>query len=137
MTSPDSEIDRTRSIFGVKKVDCAVRRGDWGVEKKLDGAINWIGGEGDNVIVSRALITSSSNSYSSMPERISSDKLPTVNARSSSSWVGAGTEGEIGTESGVAVNGGMEGLRVCGKRKEHWSGKVFFERNNQQCQRKR
>ena len=45
--------------------------------------INWIGGEGDNGIVLRALITSLSNSSGSMPERISSDKLPRENTRSS------------------------------------------------------
>ena len=115
MTSPNSAIDRTRSIFGVREADCAVGRWDWGVEKRLDGAINWIDGEGDNVIVSRALITSLSNSSVSMLERISSDKLPRVNARSSTGWVGAGTKGEVGTESEVAVNGSVEILCDCGK----------------------
>ena len=37
--------------------------------------INWIGGEGDSGIVLRVLITSLSNSSSSIPERILSDKL--------------------------------------------------------------
>ena len=127
MASPDSTIGQTRSIFRVREVDCAAGRGDWGVDKRLDGAINWICGEGDNVIVSRTLITSLSNLSGSMPERISSNKLPRVNARSSTGWVGAGTtEGEVDIESGVAVDGRVGKLRICGKRKENLRAKDFL-----------
>ena len=47
----------------------------------IGGAIGWIGGEGADVIVSRAFITSISNSSASIPASISSDKLPRVNTR--------------------------------------------------------
>ena len=127
MASPDSTIGQTWSIFRVREVDCATGRGDWGVDKRLDGAINWICGEGDNVIVSRTLITSLSNLSGSMPERISSNKLPRVNTIFSTGWVGAGTtEGEVDIESGVAVDGRVEELRVCGKRKENLRAKDFL-----------
>ena len=47
----------------------------------IGGTIGWIGGEGADVIVSRALITSLSNSSAFIPVSISFDKLPRVNAR--------------------------------------------------------
>ena len=43
MTSPDSAIDWTWSIFWLKEVYCAVGGWDWGVDKILDDAINLIG----------------------------------------------------------------------------------------------
>ena len=51
-------------------------------ENRLNGKLGGIGVEGVLAIVSRALITSLSNFFGSMPERMSSEKLPRVSARS-------------------------------------------------------
>ena len=68
-----------------------------------------------------------------MPERMLSDKLPRVNARSSTGWFGAETEGEIGIESGVIVDGSVERLKDWGKSKENSRAKDFWESDKQQC----
>ena len=74
MTPPDKATERTRSILGVADfAGDAVEIGG-GVGKRLT--------EG-TVIVSRAVIRRLSNSTGDMPERISSDKFPSVNPRAS------------------------------------------------------
>ena len=119
MTSLDSAMDRTRTIFGVSEVDAVFGGRYWGVEKRLDSAIGIICGEGADVIVSRALITILSNSSASIPVSILLDKFPRVNTRVATSWGGAEAKGDVGTERGVAVDGSADWLRVWGKRNEN------------------
>ena len=82
MTSKKRTMEQTRSIFGVGEKGGASGKRDLGVEKRLDGAIDKIGVKGAFVIVSRVLLTSLRNWSGSIPEKISSDKLPRGNARS-------------------------------------------------------
>ena len=79
------------------------------------------------MIVSRAFITTLSNSFASIPVSISSNKLPRVNARVSTGWGGAEAKGEVGTERGIAVDGSADWLRAWGKRNENSRANDFLE----------
>ena len=65
---------RARSIFGATEGLCATDEIDVGVEKRLTGGTG---------LVSRAVITRLRNSSGVIPERMSSDKFPSVNPRAS------------------------------------------------------
>ena len=64
------------------------------------------------MIVSRALITSLSNSSAFIPVSISFDKLPRVNARVATGCGVAEENIEVGTKRGVAVDRSTERLGV-------------------------
>ena len=71
------------------------------------------------MIVSRALIISFINSIVSIPVRISSDKLPRVNARSATGCGDAAAKGDVESVIGVATVGNASLPRVCGNRSEN------------------
>ena len=74
MTPPDKATERTRSILGVAEFASDAVEIGGGVRKRLtDGT----------VIVLRAVIRRLRNSTGVIPERISSDKFPSVNPRAS------------------------------------------------------
>ena len=126
MMSPDCTIFLTRFTFWLRVLDYACGGIDWGVDKWLDGAKDWIVGEGTTEIVSRALITNFSNSSESVPVRISPDKLPRVKARSLTGWEESGAERGVETESGVVMDGSVDWLSVWGKRNKKLSAKDYL-----------
>ena len=103
MTPAERAMEWTRFILGVGEEGSAWGKRDLGVDKRLDGAIDRIGVEIADVIVSRALITSLRNWSGSIPERMSSDKLSRVNARSTTGWKCVWTEGEVVTRGGIVA----------------------------------
>ena len=81
MIPPKRSMEREQFMFGVGEEGTASEKWDLGVEKRLDGTKVGIGVEDDFAIVSRVLITNLRYCSGFIPEKISSDKLPSVNAR--------------------------------------------------------
>ena len=72
MKPPKIPTEQTQFIFGLTEDLCAIDETNVGVEKRLTGGTE---------IVSRVVITRLRNSSGVIRERMSSDKLPSVNSR--------------------------------------------------------
>ena len=82
MIPPERAMERTRSILGIVEEGSVTEGRDIEVERRLDGTTSEEEMGDIGTIVSRAVIRRLRICSSSIPERILSDILPSVNLRS-------------------------------------------------------
>ena len=112
--------DGTDTIhFGVEESIFATDELPWGVEKRFASETGWRGVDGDFVMASRAMIRRLRNSAWSIPERMSSDKLPSVNSRLATVWGGVGVKEGVLPVIEVVVETKVEEPKYLGSAKKN------------------